>query len=131
MELSPTAVKVAQAYASFYRKHNRYAKQREITKILGFSRETLNKYLMRLRRAGVEIKAATRRRPKPVTDQVFIDYVSDYKTRTGISPTKQELADHFGIHRAAVTRKIESLAEKGKIAYTPSVSRSIQIKSDI
>ena len=47
--------------------------------------------------------------------------------RTGIPPTRQEIATHFGVWPFTITSSLKILDRKGAIELTPEVARGIRV----
>lgn len=57
--------------------------------------------------------------------------VRDWRSRHGLSPTMQELADELGISKVTVFEHIEALIEKGALRRDPNRARSLSIADGV
>lgn len=56
-------------------------------------------------------------------------FVEEYRTRRGIAPTLQEIADHFRIHKVTVLGHLRRLERARRIRRTPYGHRSIEVEA--
>ena len=42
-------------------------------------------------------------------------YISDYRRRCGVSPTMQEIADHFALNKSTVYKHLKNMERSGRI----------------
>ncbi|MBM4113281.1 MAG: transcriptional repressor LexA [Phycisphaerae bacterium] len=57
--------------------------------------------------------------------------VRDWRSRHGLSPTMQELADELGISKVTVFEHVEALIEKGALRRDPNRARSLSIADGV
>ncbi len=59
--------------------------------------------------------------------QAVLDFIIDYRHRTGMSPTMQEIADGFGFSKVTIFEHIGALEKKRLIRRKKHAARSIEV----
>ncbi len=59
-------------------------------------------------------------------DEVY-EFIKNFLCKYGYSPTVREIGDHFGFSANAAHGHIRTLKNKGKLNFTPRISRSITL----
>lgn len=57
----------------------------------------------------------------------ILNFVLEYQNVYGISPTLQEIADHFGVSKITVFEHMKALEKKKAIRRSPRLSRAIEV----
>ncbi len=60
----------------------------------------------------------------------ILQIIRDYRTRSGYSPTLQEIADQVGVSKVTVFEHVEALIKKGALERDPNKARSLAIRHD-
>ncbi len=60
----------------------------------------------------------------------ILQYIRDQRTRLGISPTLQEIADEMGVSKVTVFEHVEALIRKGALVRDPNKARSLNISEN-
>lgn len=61
------------------------------------------------------------------TQQETFDFIVERLAETDLPPTRQEIADHFGIHPNAAHERLKALDRKRLIKLIPAISRGIRV----
>ena len=59
-----------------------------------------------------------------------LDFIEDFITRERMPPTRDEIANHFGIRRNAADQTVRRLAQLRRIELVPLVSRGIKLSDE-
>ncbi len=54
-------------------------------------------------------------------------FVADYQSRHGVSPTLEEIGEHFGISRVTAFQHLQALERRGAISRRPREARALEI----
>ena len=57
----------------------------------------------------------------------ILDYVENYISKNGFSPTFQEIADGTGFPKDSVYSRVQQLSIKGHLSYIPGKQRTIRV----
>ncbi len=60
----------------------------------------------------------------------ILQIIRDQRTRSGYSPTLQEMADELGVSKVTVFEHVEALIRKGALVRDPNKARSLAIRND-
>ncbi|MCC6908564.1 MAG: transcriptional repressor LexA [Phycisphaerales bacterium] len=60
----------------------------------------------------------------------ILQIIRDRRTRSGYSPTLQEMADELGVSKVTVFEHVEALIRKGALVRDPNKARSLAIRND-
>ncbi|MFG0328970.1 MAG: transcriptional repressor LexA [Phycisphaerales bacterium] len=61
----------------------------------------------------------------------ILQIIRDWRTRTGYSPTLQEIADEVGVSKVTVFEHVEALIAKGALERDANKARSLTIREEI
>jgi repressor LexA len=64
---------------------------------------------------------------KPLTtrEEQILDFIREFRRKNSYSPTREEIAEHFGFYKNAATDHLKSLERKGFVKIIPKVSRGL------
>lgn len=61
----------------------------------------------------------------------ILQFIRDWRSQHGYSPTMQEIADRLGVSKVTVFEHVESLIAKGTLTRNPNKARSLSIPDEI
>lgn len=59
----------------------------------------------------------------------IMDFIREHHVNTGETPTRQEIANHFGIDQSTATDHVTALRLKGYITVLPGKARGIMMRA--
>ena len=62
--------------------------------------------------------------------QIF-EFIRDFRTTNGFSPTMQEIADAVGVSKVTIFEHVEALVKKGALTRDRNLARSLSIADDV
>jgi len=73
----------------------------------------------------------TQHPPLTKRQRQILDFLSAYSAAHGMSPTLEEVAQHFGVNKVTIFGHVSELTRKGVLSRTgPRVSRGLQVVGD-
>ena len=57
----------------------------------------------------------------------ILQFISDYQSEHGISPTLAEIGDEFSVHRVTIFQHMNALERKGAVKRSPRLARAVEI----
>jgi repressor LexA len=59
--------------------------------------------------------------------RAILQFIADYQTERGVSPTLEEIGEEFGVHRVTVFQHVGALERRGALRRSAKLARSIEI----
>ncbi len=57
----------------------------------------------------------------------ILEFIAEYQSEAGISPTLDEIGTHFGVHRVTIFQHVNALERRGALERSAQLARSIVI----
>jgi len=59
--------------------------------------------------------------------RAILEFIAERQREEGVSPTLEEIGDHFGVHRVTVFQHVAALERRGALRRSPQMARGIEI----
>ncbi len=66
-------------------------------------------------------------RPYTPKQRAILEFIAVYQTEHAVSPTLEEIGEHFGVHRVTVFQHVGALERRGALRRRRQMARSIEI----
>lgn len=66
-------------------------------------------------------------RPYTKRQRAILTFVAAYQAEHGVSPTMEEIAGEFGVHRVTIFQHLNALERRGAVRRSPQLARAVEI----
>lgn len=66
-------------------------------------------------------------RPYTPRQRAILAFIASYQGENGVSPTMEEIATEFGVHRVTIFQHLNALERRGAVRRSPQLARAVEI----